>query len=142
MSNDLFGELVDGLKGAGLETAASLLAGRRNGKDGSRDGGLLRGRVRARHGASAGLNPAALAAVGFVGGLAAGMLLASQQLYRHRRNLFSPRPYERLAALAYLRGQPSVETLRLLHDYVGWEPRPLLRRRGFRLLRELERTLD
>ena len=86
--------------------------------------------------------PRALAIAGFVGGIAVGLLLASQQLHRHRRNLFSPRAYERLAALSYLRGQPSLETLRLLHDYVGWEPRPLLRRRGFRLLRQLERTLD
>ena len=83
-----------------------------------------------------------LAAVGFLGGLAAGVLLASQQLHRHRRNLFSPRPYERLMALGYLRGQPSVETLRLLHDYVGWESRPRLRLRGLQLLRRLERTLD
>lgn len=83
-----------------------------------------------------------LAAVGFLGGLAAGVLLASQQLRRHRRNLFSPRPYERLVALAALRGQPSIETLRLLHDYLGWESRPLLRRRGLQLLRQLERTLD
>ena len=83
-----------------------------------------------------------LAAVGFLGGLAAGVLLASQQLHRHRRGLFSPRPYERLVALTYLRGQPSIETLRLLRDYVGWEPRPRLRRRGELLLRRLERTLD
>ena len=83
-----------------------------------------------------------LAAVGFLSGLAAGVLLVSQQLHRHRRDLFSPRPYERLVALLALRGQHSVETLRLLHDYVGWETRPLLRRRGLRLLRQLERTLD
>ncbi|HEU4629493.1 MAG TPA: hypothetical protein VFS08_07090 [Gemmatimonadaceae bacterium] len=83
-----------------------------------------------------------LAAVGFLGGLAAGVILASQQLHRHRRNLFSPRPYERLVALAALRAQPSVETLRLLHDYVGWESRPTLRRRGFQLLRQLERTFS
>jgi len=84
-----------------------------------------------------------LAAVGFLGGLAAGVLIASQQLHRHRRGLFSPRPYERLVALTYLRGQPSsIETLRLLRDYVGWETRPRLRRRGELLLRRLERTLD
>lgn len=83
-----------------------------------------------------------LALVGFLGGMTLGVLLASQQLHRHRRDLFSPSSYQRLAALSYLRGQPSVETLRLLHDYVGWESRPLLRRRGFQLLRQLERTLD
>ena len=83
-----------------------------------------------------------LAAMGFLGGLAAGVIVASQQLHRHRRNLYSPRPYERLVALAALRAQPSVETLRLLHDYVGWEPRPALRRRGSQLLRQLERTFS
>lgn len=82
-----------------------------------------------------------MAVLGFVGGLSAGMLLAGQQLHRHRRNLFSQRPYERLAALSVLRGQPSVETLRLLRDYVRWEPRPLLRKRGTRILRQMERTL-
>ena len=94
-------------------------------------------RVRARRRGSEGM-----AAVGFLGELAAGVLLASQQLHRHRRNLFSPRPYERLVALAALRAQPSGETLRLLRDYLGWESRPLLRRRGVQLLRQLERTLD
>jgi hypothetical protein len=84
-----------------------------------------------------------LAAVGFLSGLAAGVLLASQQLRRHKRDLFSPRPYERLVALSALRGAaPSIEALRLLHDYVGWETRPLLRRRGLALLRRLERTMD
>lgn len=88
------------------------------------------------------VRPERLAAAGFLAGLAAGLLLASQQLYRHRRNLFSPWRYQRLAALAYLRGQPSLETLRLLHDYIGWESRPLLRRRALRILRQLERHLD
>ena len=87
-------------------------------------------------------DPRQLAAVGFLGGLAAGLLLATQQLHRHRRNLFSPRAYERLAALASLRGQPTVETLRLLRDYISWEQRPLLRRRGRHLLRRLEQHLD
>ena len=49
-----------------------------------------------------------MAALGFVGGVAAGLLLASQQLHRHRRNLFSPYAYQRLAALSHLGGQPSV----------------------------------
>ena len=104
----------------------------------SADPGPVLARPRAgRHGAGQ-----RLAAVGFLGGLAAGVIVASQQLHQHRRNLFSPRPYERLVALAALRVQPSIETLRLLHDYVGWEPRPALRRRGFQLLRQLERTFS
>ena len=96
------------------------------------------GRMRPR-----GVRPPQLAAVGFLGGLAAGMILASQQLHRHRRGLFSPRPYERLLALAVVgAAPPSIETLRLLHDYVGWESRPLLRRRGVVLLRRIERAMD
>ena len=100
--------------------------------------------ARARHnGHVRPVAPSHLVALGFLGGLAAGVLLAGQQLHRHRRNLFSPRPYERLAALAALRGQPrTVETLRLLDDYVSWETRPLLRRQGKRLLRRMEQRLD
>ena len=84
-----------------------------------------------------------LAAVGFLGGLAAGVILASQQLHRHRRGLFSPRPYERLLALAVVgAAPPAIETLRLLQDYVGWESRPLLRKRGLALLRRIEQAMD
>lgn len=82
-----------------------------------------------------------LAALGFLGGLAAGALLAGQQLHRHRRNLFSRRPYRRLAALSHLRGQPSLDTRRLLQDYIRWEPSPMLRRRGIRILRQMEHEL-
>ena len=99
--------------------------------------------ARSRHdGRGQPVDPRQLAAVGFLGGLAAGMLLATQQLRRNRRNLFSPSAYERLAALAFLGGQPTVETLRLLRDYISWEPRPLLRQRGRRLLRRLQQNLD
>ena len=83
-----------------------------------------------------------MAALGFLGGLAAGVLLAGQQLHMHRRNLFSRQPYRRLAALSHLRGQPSLETARLLQDYVRWEPRPMLRRRGIRILRQMEHELN
>ncbi len=81
------------------------------------------------------------AVLGFVGGFAAGALLASQQLHQHRRNLFSRQPFSRMAALSFLRGQPSLETMRLLRDYVRWEPRPMLRRRGSRILQRMEHQL-
>jgi hypothetical protein len=58
-----------------------------------------------------------------------------------RRHLFSRNPLKRLAALGYLGGSPSVETARLLRDYVNWESRPELRRRGLRLLRRIESAL-
>jgi hypothetical protein len=44
----------------------------------------------------------------FAGGLAAGVfggwMLAQRRLSTHQRNLFSPRPLRRLAALGYLAG--------------------------------------
>jgi hypothetical protein len=83
-----------------------------------------------------------LIGVGFLGGMAVGLLLWSQQIHRHRRDLFSAKPYRRLVALSYLSARPSVETARLLRDYIGWEKRPVLRRRGVRILRQLERHLD
>ena len=81
------------------------------------------------------------AALGFLGGVALGALVWSVQMRRHRRNLFSARPIQRLAALGYLSGQPSLETARLLRDYVNWENRSVLRRRGQRVLRRMEAIL-
>ena len=82
-----------------------------------------------------------VATVGFLGGVALGALVWSVQMRRHRRNLFSARPLRRLAALGYLSGQPSAETARLLRDYVKWESRSVLRRRGERVLRRIEARL-
>lgn len=83
-----------------------------------------------------------LAALGFAGGLAAGLVVWGTQVQRSRRELFSRSPVRRLAALGYLAGQPGLETARLLVDYVNWETRPLLRRRGQWLLRRMEAYLD
>ena len=83
-----------------------------------------------------------LASVGFLGGFATGIVLWSAQVQRSRRDLFSKSPLRRLAALGYLGGQPGVETARLLKDYVQWEARPALRRRGQRLLRRMQAYLD
>ncbi len=85
---------------------------------------------------------AAVALLGFVGGLAAGALVWSQQVHQHRRGLFSRSPLRRLAALGYLGGQPSVDAARLVRDYMEWERRPALRRRGQQVLRQIERALD
>jgi hypothetical protein len=82
-----------------------------------------------------------LGALGFLGGVALGALVWSVQIRRHRRNLFSARPFQRLAALGYLSGQPSLETARLLRDYIKWESRSVLRRRGERVLRRVEARL-
>ena len=83
-----------------------------------------------------------LAGIGFLGGLAAGLVVWGVQLQRSRRDLFSRNPVRRLAALGYLGGQPGVETARLLDDYVRWEARPALRKRGQQLLRRMEAYLD
>lgn len=79
---------------------------------------------------------------GFVGGLAIGLFAWSQQIHQNRRTLFSRHPYRRMMALSYLGARPTVETARLLRDYIAWETRPMLRRRGIRILRQLERHLD
>lgn len=85
--------------------------------------------------------PAALAALGFVGGLAAGAAAWDRVLSGNRRTLFSASPVRRYAAVSYLEGRPSVDTARLLRDYLRWEPNPLLRRHARRVLRALEASL-
>ena len=78
---------------------------------------------------------------GFLGGLIIGLLVWSTQIRRSRRDLFSRNPVRRLAALGYIGGHPSVDTARLLTEYVSWERRPTLRRRAERLLRRMNAEL-
>ena len=78
---------------------------------------------------------------GFLGGLIIGLVLWSTQIRRCRRDLFSRRPLRRLAALGYLGGRPSVDTARLLTEYVSWERQPVLRRRAQRMLRRMQTYL-
>ena len=85
-------------------------------------------------------------AVLFAGGLAVGRdrrggCWRSGGSATHQRDLFSPRPLRRLAALGYLAGQAGVDTVRLLRDYLAWERQPVLRRRAMAILRGLEATL-
>jgi hypothetical protein len=79
---------------------------------------------------------------GFLGGLVLGALAWSTQIQRSRRELFSKYPVRRLAALGYLGGQPGLDTVRILADYVRWERHPSLRRRGERILRRMHTHLD
>jgi hypothetical protein len=81
-----------------------------------------------------------LFAGGAMFGAAAGWVLAQRRLTFHRRDLFSPRPMRRLAALGYLAGQGGIETARLLRDYLAWERQPMLRRRAEAILKRLEST--
>lgn len=79
------------------------------------------------------LGAAALAAV--------GAWLARDQMDRHKRDLFSPHPLRRLAALGYLKSHPDVDNVMLLRDYVAWEERPLLRKRAASILESMEEEL-
>jgi hypothetical protein len=78
---------------------------------------------------------------GFLGALIIGLLAWSTQIQRCRRDLFSPSPVRRLAALGYISGRPSIDAARLLTEYVSWERRPSLRRRAERLLRRMQQKL-
>lgn len=100
-----------------------------------------RGLARSRNGGNGAPSTATLAALGFVGGLAVGVTVWSRVLDRSRQGLFSARPVRRFAAVSYLGGRPSVDTVRLLRDYIRWEPHPLLRRRARRVLRAVEASL-
>lgn len=81
-------------------------------------------------------------AAGFVGGLVVGWLTWSAQIQRSRRDLFNRSPVRRVAALGYLNGRPGIQTVQLLAEYVKWEHRPQLRRRGRRMLRRMQASLE
>ena len=97
--------------------------------------------IEAGSGRGRGRSAVAWAAAGFVGGVVLGAVLYAQQAHQHARALFSGVPMRRYLALGYLRGQPSVETVRLLRDYLAWEKSPRLRRRAQEVLRCVEDDL-
>jgi hypothetical protein len=106
---------------------------------------MMRGRTGWRvveRSGGAGRAPGTLAALGFVAGLLVGAAAYAQQAHQYRRSLFSGSPLRRYLALGYLRGQPSVDTVRLLRDYCEWERSPRLRRRAAEVLRCVEADLD
>ena len=85
---------------------------------------------------------AAVAALAVAAAAAVGVLLVRDQISRSRRDLSSPHPLRRLAALEYLGGVPaSVDTVLLLRDFLAWEQRPLLRKRAAAVLQRLEEGL-
>jgi hypothetical protein len=54
-----------------------------------------------------------------------------RQMQVHRRDLFSTRPFRRLAALGHIGREPaSVDAIRLLRDFIAWEPRSHLKARA------------
>lgn len=59
------------------------------------------------------------------------VVIVRSQVSRHKRDLFSPRPFRRLAALGHINREPaSVDLIRLLRDFVEWEPQRMLRDRA------------
>jgi len=63
-------------------------------------------------------------------GAVAAMIIRGQ-ISRHQRDLFSPQAFKRLAALGHISREPaSVDLIRLLRDFVAWEPRKMLRVRA------------
>lgn len=80
--------------------------------------------------------------LGFSAGVLAGAFVWSSVRHNFRRELFSRRPLARFVALTYLSSRPTLDTVRLLQDYVRWEQRPLLRRQGVRLLQSVESRLE
>ncbi len=84
-------------------------------------------------------------ALGFAVGLAAGAVAGyawwTREQGRHQRALYHPRPMRRLAALGYLSGHPTVDTVMVLREYLGWEKNPVLQRRARQLLTRFENAL-
>lgn len=80
-------------------------------------------------------------AVAAAAGVVAGWALSRRYLDAHQRALFSAGPRKRHAAIGYLAGRPSPETLRVLRDYVAWERQPGLKKRAQRVIKRLESAL-
>lgn len=87
------------------------------------------------------LKYAGIAVLGAAAVTALGVWLARDRMARHRRDLFSPHPLRRLAALGYLRTEPNVDNVLLLRDFLAWEERPLIRKRAASILDEMEEEL-
>jgi hypothetical protein len=82
-----------------------------------------------------------LALAGFLAGIVAGSLVWTGVRHNLRGQLFSRSALERFVALTYLAAHPTLETARLLGDYIRWEKMALLRKQGARLLRTVEGRL-
>ena len=81
-------------------------------------------------------------AAGFLGGALLGALVWDAQMRRSRRDLYSQNPWRRLAALGHLAGEPGLDTMRVLTDYVDWEKHAGLKRRASRMLARMQIRLD
>lgn len=86
----------------------------------------------------AGITVLAAAAAG-----ALAALIIRDQISRHQRDLFHPRSLRRLAALSHMgREGASVDNIRLLRDFIAWEPRRMLRERAMAILVRMEAEIS
>lgn len=80
-------------------------------------------------------------AAAVAGALAA--LIIRGQISRHQRDLFSPRAFKRLAALGHIgKEPPSIYLIRLLQDFIIWEPRKMLRERAQAIVDRMLKDAD
>lgn len=83
---------------------------------------------------TAGFTVIAAAAAGAI-----AALIIRDQITRHQRDLFSPHALRRLAALGHMnREDASVDNIRLLRDFIAWEPRKVLRNRARAIVERME----
>ena len=74
---------------------------------------------------------------------AVAALVIRGQITRHRRNLFSPSAFKRLAALGHIGREPaSVDLIRLLSDFIAWERRKMLRDRARAIVDRMLEEVD
>ena len=80
--------------------------------------------------------------IALLGVAVAGTVVAfmvRDQISRHRRDLFSPRAFRRLAALGHMAGEAAtVDNINLMWDFISWEPRNLLRSRAKAIVQRME----
>ncbi|MFH1765740.1 MAG: hypothetical protein ABIF09_16245 [Gemmatimonadota bacterium] len=85
------------------------------------------------------LKVAGITVLAVAGVAAAAAWMVRDQLDRHQRELFSPRPLRRLACLGHMASaDATVDNITLLRDFVAWEPRKLLKNRAKAILRRME----
>ena len=77
----------------------------------------------------------------FAAAFVAGLAWWTREQGQHQRALYSPRPMRRLAALGWLSGRPTADTILTLREYLKWESHPVLHRRARRLLTRFENAL-
>jgi hypothetical protein len=78
---------------------------------------------------------------GVLAGLSLGLWWWTREQQVNRMALYNRQPLRRLAALGWISGQESAESVMTLREYLAWEKHPVLRRRARRLLTRFENAL-